>query len=391
MSGRHEVVALAFAEARNVLASGRSVPDLAGEVMASVLQRAGIEKSEIDGFATCLSLTEAGNPFWSAVLADELGLELDWCDCVDLGGASFVGAVARAALALQAGLCSTVLVLAADAPSTRNRQDFGSYRTEWQDPVGLLGPPGLFGLLTSRYRASYELDPLALATLAVTQRGHALMNGLGLQQLQKPLTVEDYLGSRMVSDPIRLLDCVMVCDGANAVILTTRERADAAGRHGCPSIAGYGERINHDIANPVPDITETGHKVAGARAFAKAGMKPSDISMFHPYDDFLIAVILQFEQLGFCRPGEGSRFVLSNDLSHRGNLPINTGGGQISAGQAGLAGGGHNFVEALRQLTGEGGERQVADARNALVTGIGTIPYARNWSCSNVMILRAAS
>jgi acetyl-CoA acetyltransferase len=111
--------------------------------------------------------------------------------------------------------------------------------------------------------------------------------------------------------------------------------------------------------------------------------------MFQPYDDFTIAVQMQLEQLGFCERGQGADFILGTDLTHEGTLPLNTGGGQISAGQPGLAGGALNLVEAVRQLSGEGGARQVRDARNALVTGIGVIPYGRNWSTSAAMILEA--
>jgi acetyl-CoA acetyltransferase len=118
-------------------------------------------------------------------------------------------------------------------------------------------------------------------------------------------------------------------------------------------------------------------------------MTPADIRMFQPYDDFTIAVQMQLESLGFCRRGEGADFILDTDLSYKGKLPLNTSGGQISAGQPGLAGGGLNLVEAVRQLFGEGGQRQVADPRNALVTGIGVIPYGRNWSTSAAMILEA--
>jgi len=118
-------------------------------------------------------------------------------------------------------------------------------------------------------------------------------------------------------------------------------------------------------------------------------MTPADIRMFHPYDDFLIAEMLQLEQIGFCGRGEGSDFLFDTDVSFKGKLPINTGGGQISAGQPGLAGGGLNLVEAVRQMMGEAGERQVGDPYNAMVTGIGVIPYARNWGSSNVLILEA--
>lgn len=118
-----------------------------------------------------------------------------------------------------------------------------------------------------------------------------------------------------------------------------------------------------------------------------AGQYDVCIDMFQPYDDFTIAVLMQFEAFGFCGKGEGSAFTLRTDLSHTGELPLNTGGGQISAGQPGLASGGLNLAEAVRQLFGEGGARQVADARNALVTGIGVIPYAKNWGTSSAMIL----
>lgn len=383
----NDVAIIASAELKNVIKSGRGVHDLAGEVMSLVLDEANLSKGDVDGFIVCNSLTECGNPFWSAILADYLGLELSWCDCVDLGGASFVAAVSRAVMALRSGECTTVLVLAADAPSTLNNQRFGSYRPEWQDPYGLMGPAGLFGLLMSRYASQYQLKPEALAKLAVTQRDHALLNELACDRLRTPLNAEDYLNSRMISDPVRLLDCVMVCDGATAVVLTTTENAKRLGTPIKVHPVGYGECTNHKIDDPCPDITETGHSVAGPKALARASMSLDEIRMFHPYDDFLIAMLLQLEQIGFCRPGEGSEYILSTDFTFKGDLPLNTGGGQISAGQAGLAGGGHNFVEATRQIMGKATGRQVSDPINAMVTGIGTIPYARNWSVSNVIIL----
>jgi acetyl-CoA acetyltransferase len=125
----------------------------------------------------------------------------------------------------------------------------------------------------------------------------------------------------------------------------------------------------------------------GPKALASAGWKPGDVKMLHWYDDFLIALILQFEQIGFCGAGEGGAFVMSHDLGHSGELPLNTGGGQISAGQPGLTGGGVNLVECLRQMFGEAGARQVRDASNAMLSGIGVIQYARNWGTSSVMLL----
>ena len=389
-----EAVISGFSETKFDVATGRSAYDLAGDVLAGLVEATGIDRNEIDGMVACSSTSEASNNFWSPFLADYLGLELDWCQGMDLGGASFTAAVSRAAMAVQAGACNTVLVLAADAPTTENRSDIRAYRTEWQDPVGLMGPPGAFGLLSSRYNAQYGLKHEALAKLAVTQRAHALLNPNACEKLRKPLTEAEYLASRMISDPIRLLDCVMSCDGANGVLVMRRDRAK---RSKMPTVrmTGYGERTHYGMTDPLTDVTTTGHLVAGQRALASSGRRHADISMFQPYDDFLIAIVLQLEQIGFCKPGQGCDYVLNTDMSFRGKLPLNTGGGQISAGQPGLAGGGLNFVEAVRQLSGLGGERQVpaaaiAPGKAAMVTGIGSIPYIRNWSTSNVMILEGA-
>jgi acetyl-CoA acetyltransferase len=261
---------------------------------------------------------------------------------MDLGGASFIAGVARAALAIRARRL----------PSCRghcrrrslHRQPLRSTRipAEWQDPVGLMGPPGVFGLLSSRYEAQYGPVQDALAKLAVNQRQHALLNRQRVCQTTQAVDGRGVPGGAPDFPPINLLDCVMSCDGANAVLVTSRRDAGALAERAV-RIRGFGERTNHEIADPVPDITRCGHAVAGAKALRESGLRAADIAMLQPYDDFLIAIVLQLEALGFCRPGEGGRFVLETDLSHRGALPINTGGGQISCGQAGLAGGGLNF------------------------------------------------
>jgi acetyl-CoA acetyltransferase len=385
----NDVAIIGYGEARNTIASGRSVYDIAGEVTAGALASAGIGIEEIDGFATCLSQTEAANPFFSPFLADCLGFELDWCQGMDLGGASFLAGVARAADAVRNGSCRTAIVLAADAPTTQDQSRIGGYRPEWQWPVGLMGPPGTFGLLASRYAAEHGLDERALAKLAVVQREHARLNDNACEKLRKPLTEDEFLASSSISDPIRRLDCVMPCDGGNALIVTSSQRARELGIDRMVHPTGYGERTNHRVREPLADILDGGHAVAGPRALAQAGIAPAAVQMFHPYDDFLIAVMLQLEHIGFAGRGGGGRFIRDTDITFRGTLPINTGGGQISAGQPGLAGGGLNAVEAVRQLFNDGGPRQVSGVTNAMVTGIGCIPYARNWSVSNVMILES--
>jgi acetyl-CoA acetyltransferase len=377
-----DVAIIGYYETKLVRRSGRSVYDLAGEAAAGALAHAGIEKREIDGVAVNASLTGAGEPFWSNRICDALGLTPRWLQTTDLGGASAVGGVARAAAMIRAGWCTTALVLGTDAPSTAWGARYGSYRPEFEQPYGVQGPPGLFGFLQRRYAEQYPLKVEALAKIAIVQREHALLNPNAI--FKQALTLDDYMNSRMVSDPLRLLDSVMFCDGAAAVVVTTAERARGA-RPVYP--VAYAEITNFAGDDPAPDVTETGFSVVGPAALAQAGLGARDIQQFHPYDDFTIAVLMQMEQIGFCRRGEGSQFVLQTDLSWKGTLPLNTGGGQLSAGQPGLASGMLNLIEAVRQLRGEATGRQVANPRNAMVTGIGVVPYIRNWGSSNVMIL----
>ncbi len=384
---KRDIAIVGYGETPIKFRGGRSSYDLAGDVFAEIIEQTGIDKSEIDGICVSETMSETSNPFWAVYLAEMLGLVPSWTQVNGLGGASTIGGVARAGSAIRDGLCETVLVIASDAQSSYPPTEQGAYRFEFLYPTGLFGPVGVFGLLSQRYREQYGLNDAALAKLAVTQRNHALMNPNAVEKLNKPITEEDYLNSKVVSEPLRILDSVMVCDGANGVLVTSTENADRLGLERRVYPKAYAEIANFNGDKPISDSTETGFSVVGPKVFEKAGMTPADIKLICPYDDFLIALILVFEQLGFCGRGEGCDFVLNTDLSHTGTLPLNTGGGQISAGQPGLAGGGHNMVEAVRQLFGDAGERQIPDLPNAMVTGIGGIPYGRNWAVSNALIL----
>lgn len=378
---------VAFAETKLTHKGGVHAWELAAQVLETILDRTGYEKGDIDGLIVSSATNSANNIFWPQATADELGLELDFCDGMYIGGCNATGAVARAAAALDAGLCRNVLLLFTSTSSTSANFRAGSDDLKWTDPFGLAGPPAAFGLLTRRYEYQHGLDYSVLGKLAVTQRGHALLNTNACEKLRKPITVDDYLNSRMIADPIRLLDCVMRCDGASAFLMTSRRNAAARSLERQVVPIGYGERSNYQVDDPLADVTQSGHAVAGARAFAAAGLSPKDIQSIHLYDDFLIAVVIQLEMLGFCAPGQGIDFVREHDLSHLGDLPLNTGGGQISAGQGASAS--VNLTEAVRQLFGEGDARQVDRKSNALVTGIGWINYARNWGSSTALVLSA--
>ena len=387
MTKRKDIAIIGYGETKVTLKGGRSSYDLAGEVFAQIVEQTGVSPKDIDGLSIAETMSETGNPFWGVYMSEMLGLSPSWMQLNGLGGTSGIGGIARAAAAIRDGLCETVFVVAADAQSSGRNPEQGAQRGEFQYPIGLRGPVGAFGLITQRYRHQYGLDDRALAKLAVVQRNHALMNPNAVDKLQKPLTEAEYLNSKYVSEPLRMLDSVMVCDGANGVLVTSTENAKRLGAKKMIHPIGYGEITNFKGAEPLADITVSGFSVAGPRALKQAGMSPADIRMIMPYDDFLIALIITLEDIGFCAKGKGCEFVMNTDLSYKGTLPLNTSGGQISAGQPGLAGGGLNLVEGVRQMFGEAGARQVSDPRNCMVTGIGVIPYARNWGVSGVLIM----
>ncbi len=376
-----------YAETPVVHASGRSAYELAGEAFAQLLQRTGFDKNRIDGFCATAALSEATNPFHTAYLAEILGLEVDWLQTSSMGGSSFLSGVAAAAHAIRAGQCSAAMVLGADAPSTENSSEYRGYRAEFQNPTGLVRPLGAFGLLQNIYQSRHGDPGEALARIVVTQRRNALLNEHACTKLKRPLTVDDYRHARLVSDPLRLLDSVMFCDGANAILMMDERTANRHGFVKGVRIASYAERTNHRATDPTPDPLSTGFEIAGPRALSQAGLRTGDLDMLQLYDDFSIALLLQLEQIGFCAEGQGADFVMSHDFGPQGDLPINTGGGQLSVGQPGLAAGGLSLVEAVRQMYGEAGSLQVSGVSNCLVTGIGGIPHARNWMMSNAMVL----
>jgi acetyl-CoA acetyltransferase len=386
---RRDIVIAGYSETPIDFKTGRSAYDLAGEALASLLAAAGIEKDALDGLAVTAPLSECPNPFFAVYMAEALGLTPTWLNYGGIGGCSATGGVARAASAIRDGMCEVALVLSADAPSTSWRANYGAYRSEFQDPPGVQGPPATFGLLMSRYHHQFGIKSEALGKIAITQRQHALHNANAYPKFKTPITMADYEKSRVIADPLKLLDCVMFCDGANAFLVTTESRARGLGIAKMVYPTAYAEITNFNGNKSCPDITETGFADVAPKVYKQSGLGAKDIRMFQPYDDFTIAVMMKFEDFGFCKRGQGSDFTLDTDLSIKGTLPLNTGGGQISAGQPGLASGGLNLAEAVRQMFGEGGGRQIDNPKNALVTGIGVIPYARNWGTSAAMILEA--
>ena len=377
---REGVCLVGYGETPYVRAKGehRSVLAYTADAVRLALADAGLKKRDVRG----LAFTSLANRDDSPYIAEQLGFELDWVLRADYGGGSGIMAIRRAADAIQAGAIDVAVCIGADIQETSGPLSIQSYgRTNYVEPFGFGGPNSLFGLVQRRHMAQYGTTVQALGRLAVAFRHNASLTDHAL--LKTPITVDDYVSSRPIADPIRLFDCVMPCDGGVAFVVASERVARRLGDRPIYVVADA-ERTNHGGGTP-PDRIETGFR--GLRDQLFAGVPRERIDFAELYDDYPIAVLLQLEDLGFCEPGKGAAFLEAHDFTVTGDFPINTGGGQLSRGQPGLAGGHLHVVEAMRQLRGEAGRAQVRKTETALVTGIGLLGYHVNVMVTAGMIL----
>jgi acetyl-CoA acetyltransferase len=352
--------------------------------LKALVDGAGISKDEIDGLCVA-SFTLA--PDSAVGLTQHLGLSPRWLDHIPMGGASAIVSLRRAARAVQAGDAEIVACIAGDTNQIDSfRQSTASFSMFAQDavyPYGAGGPNGSFAFLTSYYMRIYGARLEDFGKLCVAQRTNALRNPNAL--FKKPLTLEEYLGARLVADPLRLFDCVMPCAGADAFLVMSEERARQLGlRHA--RLTGAIERHNAFPDDPVQH--RGGWVMDRDQLYAVAGIGPADIDVLEVYDDYPVVCVFQIEDLGFCAKGEGPEFIRRHSFEANGSFPFNTSGGQLSVGQAGAAGGTLGLVEAIRQVTGQAIGAQVENARHALVSGYGMINFDRGL-CSGAAILAA--
>lgn len=377
---RDGVCLVGYGETPYVRAKGshRSILAYTAEAVTLALDSAGLGKRDVRGLAFTSMMNRDDSPY----VAEQLGLELDWVLRADYGGASGVMAVRRAASAIQAGEIEVAVCVGADIQEAGPLAIASYARVNYVEPFGYGGPNSLFGLVQQRHMAQYGTSVAALGRLAVAFRHNASLTDHAL--LKTPLTVEDYASSRLISDPVRLNDCVMPCDGGAAVVVAS-ERVARRLTDRPVYLDADAERTNHGGGGQ-PDRLETGFRALREPLFS---MVPRDrVDFAELYDDYPMAVLLQFEDLGFCEPGKGAAFVEAHDFTVAGDLPVNTGGGQLSRGQPGLAGGYLHVVEAVRQLRHEAGRNQVRKAETALVTGLGLLGYNVNVMCCSAMILQ---
>jgi acetyl-CoA acetyltransferase len=361
-----------------------SLLDLASGVAAEAIADSGIARSDIDGL---IVHPLGGIPgFVPATVAEFLGLQPTFAEIVDLGGATGAGMVWRAAAAIHAGLCTTCLCItgttrrrptvrdaaqAKGAPRSRRIAHDRSPVAEFDYPYGLIGANVGYAMLAMRYAHEFSLTPAQRAKVAVDQRANANANPAAIFHDQ-PLSIEEVLASDVICSPLHLLEIVMPAAGAAALVVTAADRASAA-RQRPVWILGAGECVTHSSFAQAPRLHETGVGIAARAAFRQAGVSPADIGLASLYDCYTIMVLLTLEEAGFCGRGEAGAFVSSHDLTYRGDFPLNTHGGQLSFGQPGMAGGMSHVTEAVRQLQGRAGARQINALELAYVHGNGGI------------------
>ncbi|WP_370302750.1 thiolase family protein [Pseudooceanicola sp.] len=353
-----------------------------GAALRGLAQRSGISHRDFDGLsAASFSLA----PDSAVALTQHFGMSVRWLDNVPLGGAAATAAIRRAARAVESGDAEVVACVAADTNHIDSfRQSLSNFSRFAQDavyPIGAGGANASFAHLTDHYMRRYNATREDFGRICVAQRTNALANPNAL--MKKPLTLEAYLAAPPISEPIHLFDCVMPCAGAEAFLVMREETASA---QGLPFVrlAGSIERHHAFPDDPVQDRGGWARDVD--ELYAMAGCGPADIDVLQTYDDYPVIVMLQFEDLGFCAKGEAKDFVRAHDLTFAGDFPQNTSGGQLSAGQAGAAGGHMGVVESLRQLLGEAGARQVKTPRRAMALGFGMINYDRGLSSGAVIL-----
>lgn len=355
-----------------------------GRALAKMISTAEMTPADVDGLSVSSFTLFPDTPVG---LTQHLGLGLRWLDSIPTGGASGVIAARKAARAVQSGDADIVACIAGDTNHIDSFRKllsgFSRFAQDASYPYGYGGPNANFALITDAYMDAYGATREDFGRIAVAQRANALRNPHAL--MKKPLTMQDYLNARPIADPLALFDCVMPCAGAEGFLVM---REDTARARNLPfaRILATSERHNAFAGDPIQ--LRGGWAMDAPALYHRAGCGPQDMDLLQTYDDYPVISLMQIEDLGFCAKGQGAAFLRDHDLTIEGDFPHNTSGGQLSAGQAGAAGGYLGMVEAIRQVTQTAGPTQVPNATHAMVSGFGMINYDRG-VCSGAAILQA--
>ncbi len=344
------------------------------EAARRALDDAGITKDQIDGLVTCNSMAEP-HMYHAEAIAEYLQIFPRYCVSATAGGGTTFSVLQNAASAIATGVCETVLISMADSLRTGlSREQAMTLQSstghpQFEIPYGAT-VPAYYALIANAYMNAYGTTSDQLAAVAVSARKHAALNDKA--QMRETITVDDVLNSRMIADPLHLLDCSLVSDGGAAVILTSADRA-CDFPHQPVYVLGAGEGHGHEHISQAQSLTTSAAVESGRRAFEMAGLGPSDIDVAEIYDCFTPVVLIELEDLGFCEKGQAGAFVEAGETALAGSLPMNTHGGLLSHCHPGNPGSMFALTEAVTQLRHDAGARQVKNAQVALAHAQGGI------------------
>lgn len=355
------------------------VPDLGAMALCAeatrlALDDAGIGGDQVDGLVTCNSMAEP-YMYHAEALAEYLQIFPRYCVSANAGGGTTFASIRQAAAAIVSGACSTVVVALADRLRTglsreqAMKMQSSAGHPQFETPYGAT-VPAYYALIAQAHMNRYGTTPEQLASVAVNARTHAARNPAA--QMREPITVDDVLNSRMIADPLHLLDCSLVSDGGAAIVMTSSDRVSEY-ENDPVFLLGAGEGHGHEHISQASSFTTSAAVTSGRAAFAMAGLRPRDIDFVGLYDCFTPVVLIELEDLGFCEKGEAGPFVEAGATALDGALPMNTHGGLLSHCHPGNPGAMFLLTEAVTQLRRQAGERQVRDASVALVHGQGGI------------------
>ncbi len=366
-------------------APDKSLAQLHAESAKGALEDAGLSYRDVDAYYC------AGDApgFGGVSMAEYMGLTLKLIDSTELGGASYIAHIGHAAAAIAAGKCNVALITLAGKPRTSRLKSGGGLNANAPEAgfesVWRPGIVDMYGMVALRHMHEFGTTSEDLAWIKVAASHHAQHNKNAL--LKNVVSVEDVLGSPVISDPLHRLDCCVVTDGGGALVLVSPDIAKSLDRQ-CVKVLGHGEAPDHLNGGRI-DLTYSGARWSGARAFEEAKVRPDDIKYMSIYDSFTITVLESIEDLGFCEKGEGGKFVSEGNLiSGVGKIPFNTDGGGLCNSHPGNRGGMTKVLEAVRQLRQEAHpEVQVQNCDIALAHGTGGA-IATRMGCATVILGR---
>jgi acetyl-CoA acetyltransferase len=352
------------------VAEGLSVIDLMAQGTKRALDDCGLALKDVDGLFSAAAQSRLS----VLALAEYLGINPRFLGSTIVGGSSFEYHVAHAMGAIALGLCNVaVIAYGSTQRSVGRKQATAREVNPYETPFRPFMPSSAYALAASRHMHEFGTTREQMAAVAVAARQWALLNPAAWEK--KPLTIDGVLSARMVSYPFTVRDCCLVTDGGGAVVVTSAERAKSL-RKKPAYVLGCGQSVTHASISGMPDLTVTGALASGRAAYAMAGLGPADVDAVELYDAFTINTILFLEDLGFCRKGEGGPFVADGRIAPQGgpagSLAVNTNGGGLSYCHPGMYGL-FLLIEAVRQLRGECGARQVPDCEVALAHGNGGV------------------